>query len=275
MTLLLASAANPLLTGLTTNGTRVWFMRLSGSGARLLLLCSFVALGLPATAHARGRHAGHGSARASFTRHGGYAMRETRSATWFHSGHSRFRHYAGGGGLLQCVAFARADSGIELTGNAVAWWDNAEGIYARGLRPETGSVLSFRANGHMRLGHVAVVSDVLDSRTIEIDHSHWGSRGISHAMSVIDVSEDNDWSAVRVEVGHTGIYGGIYPTHGFIYPRPDRGERSVEAAQGREPATSRLVELAAPVRSARRVTSVSYEVAEAPGRGLDLRYAQR
>ncbi len=250
-------------------------MRLTGSGARLLLLCSVVALGLPAAAHARSRHAAQGFGRASYVRHGGYAMRETRSATWFHSAHSRLRHYAGlggasRGGVLQCVAFARADSGIELTGNAVNWWSNAEGIYARGLRPETGSVLSFRANGHMRLGHVAVVSDVLNSRTIEIDHSHWGSRGVSHAMSVIDVSEDNDWSAVRVEIGHTGTFGGIYPTHGFIYPRPDR---TAEVAPADAAGTSRLVELDAPVR---RTTRASYEVAEAPrGRALDLRYDQR
>ena len=252
-------------------------MRLSSSGARLLLLCSAVALGLPTAAHARGRHAVHGLGRAA-TRHGGYAMRETRSAAWFHTGYGRFRHYAGNGGasrggVLQCVAFARADSGIELSGNAVNWWDNAEGIYARGLRPETGSVLSFRANGHMRLGHVAVVRDVLDSRTIEIDHSHWGSRGVSHAMSVIDVSENNDWSAVRVEIGHTGTYGAIYPTHGFIYPRPDRGERVAAAAPSREVGPSRLVALDAP---ARRTTNASYQVAEAPaGRALDLRYEQR
>lgn len=243
-------------------------MRLSGSGARLILLCSAVALGLPAAAQARGRHSGH--AHASYARHG-YAMRGARPAAWFHGGNSRLRRYAGGGGaVLQCVAFARADSGIELTGNAVNWWDNAEGVYDRGLRPETGSVLSFRANGHMRLGHVAVVSDVVDSRTIEVDHSHWGSRGISHAMSVIDVSENNDWSAVRVEVGHTGTYGGIYPTHGFIYARPAGGER---VAQANTPVTPRLVSLEVP---ARRTTGASFEVAEAPaGRALDLTYAQR
>lgn len=245
-------------------------MRLSGSGARLLLLCSAVALGLPAAAQARGRHGGHAHAgHASYARQG-YAARGARPAAWFHTGSSRFRRYAGGGAVLQCVAFARADSGIELTGNAVNWWDNAEGVYDRGLRPETGSVLSFRANGHMRLGHVAVVSDVIDSRTIEIDHSHWGSRGISHAMSVIDVSENNDWSAVRVEVGHTGTYGGIYPTHGFIYARPaGGGERTAQA----ETVTPRLVSLETPARAA---TGRSFEVAEAPaGRGLDLTYAQR
>ncbi|MGI4976363.1 MAG: CHAP domain-containing protein [Janthinobacterium lividum] len=242
-------------------------MRLSGSGARLLLLCSAVALGLPAAAQARGRHTGY--AHASYARHG-TAMRGARPAAWLHAGHARFRRYAGGGAVLQCVAFAREDSGIELTGNAVNWWDNAEGVYDRGLRPETGSVLSFRANGHMRLGHVAVVSDVLDSRTIEIDHSHWGSRGISHAMSVIDVSENNDWSAVRVEVGHTGTYGGIYPTHGFIYARPAGGERVAQASTA---VTPRLVSLETP---ARRTTDASFEVAEAPaGRALDLTYAQR
>lgn len=246
-------------------------MRLSGSGARLLLLCSAVALGLPAAAQARGRHAGHAHAgRTSFARTG-YAAHGVRPAAWFHGSHSRFRRYAGGGAVLQCVAFAREDSGIELTGNAVNWWDNAEGVYDRGLRPETGSVLSFRANGHMRLGHVAVVSDVINSRTIEIDHSHWGSRGISHAMSVIDVSENNDWSAVRVEVGHTGTYGGIYPTHGFIYPRPAGSERTAQA----ETVTPRLVSLETPARAA---SSPSFEVAEAPparGHGLDLTYAQR
>lgn len=242
-------------------------MRLSGSGVRLLLLCSAVALGLPAAAQARGRHVGY--AHASYGRHG-YAMRGVRPAAWFHGGHSRLRRYAGGGAVLQCVAFAREDSGIELTGNAVNWWDNAEGVYDRGLRPETGSVLSFRANGHMRLGHVAVVSDVLDSRTIEVDHSHWGSRGISHAMSVIDVSENNDWSAVRVEVGHTGTYGGIYPTHGFIYARPAGGERTAEAGTA---VTPRMVSLEAP---ARRTRGASFEVAEAPaGRALNLTFAQR
>lgn len=241
-------------------------MRLTGSGARLLLICSVVALTLPAAAQARGRHASYG--RASYARHGGYGygMREARAATWYHSGRARFRRIASGGAVLQCVAFARADSGIELTGNAVNWWDNAEGVYARGLRPETGSVLSFRANGHMRLGHVAVVSDVIDGRTIVVDHSHWGSRGVSHAMSVIDVSENNDWSAVRVEIGHTGTYGAIYPTHGFIYARPAGGERTADAA------APRMAALEAP---AHRTMAVSYEVAEAPGRALDLTYGRR
>lgn len=141
--------------------------------------------------------------------------------------------YSSGG--LQCVPFARAASGIELKGNAANWWDKAEGVYDRGAKPEAGSVLNFRAIGRMHLGHVAVVTAVLDSRQIEIEHANWSppgaaKGGISHNIPVIDVSADNDWSAVRVGLGHTGEYGSVYPTYGFIYDRPDRG--TMEANTG-------------------------------------------
>jgi surface antigen len=129
---------------------------------------------------------------------------------------------------LQCVPFARAASGIELKGNAVNWWDAATGVYARGQAPEAGSVLNFRATGHMRLGHVAVVTHVMSSREVEIDHANWAGPGaskggVSRGIPVIDVSENNDWSAVRVGLGHSGDYGSVYPTYGFIYDRPDNG----------------------------------------------------
>lgn len=142
--------------------------------------------------------------------------------------HSRSAAYGHSGGGIQCVTFARADSGIELSGNASSWWYNAAGIYQRGNRPEPGSVLNFRANGAMRMGHVAVVNHVIDSRTIDIDHANWGGPGavrggISRDISVVDVSPNNDWSAVRVALGHSGEYGSIYPTYGFIYNRPDSG----------------------------------------------------
>ena len=131
------------------------------------------------------------------------------------------------GGRLQCVPFARENSGIELTGNAHTWWNSAEGVYERGARPEVGSVLSFRSTGRMRLGHVAVVSNVIDSRTLGIDHANWsgpgaGYGGITRNMTVVDVSEANDWSAVRASLGD-GQFGSVYPTDGFIYDRPDRG----------------------------------------------------
>src|SRR6185437_16800754 len=56
---------------------------------------------------------------------------------------------------LQCVPFARSESGIELVGNAWTWWEQARGVYQRGHAAEPGAVLAFRANSTMRLGHVA------------------------------------------------------------------------------------------------------------------------
>jgi hypothetical protein len=135
------------------------------------------------------------------------------------------RRYARGG--LSCVPFARSDSGISVGGNAWQWWDNAAGVYARGSIPEPGSVLSFRANGRMRLGHVAVVTRVINPREVEIEHANWsevGMRGgVTRNVPVVDVSQANDWTAVRVGLGEIGRFGSIYPTYGFIYDRPDTG----------------------------------------------------
>ncbi|WP_419728643.1 CHAP domain-containing protein [Lichenicola sp.] len=144
--------------------------------------------------------------------------------------HAGYQHARRAGlPVLQCVAFARADTDIALSGNAANWWQNAEGVYARGAAPEIGSVLNFRANARMRLGHVAVVTSVVDSRTIQIDQSHWNSRGITRNVSVVDVSENNDWTAVRVGMGRDDNYGSIYPTYGFIYARPDTTGRIITA----------------------------------------------
>ncbi len=137
-------------------------------------------------------------------------------------------HYASASGL-QCVPFARAASGIALKGNAVNWWDAAAGVYQRGNRPEPGSVLNFRAIGRMRLGHVAVVTAVMGDRELEIDHANWSGlgaskSGVSRGIRVIDVSQNNDWTAVRVALGHSDEdFGSVYPTYGFIYDRPDSG----------------------------------------------------
>ncbi len=174
------------------------------------------------------------------------ATRSTMTSTVSHSapsnkGHqtllkgakAQYGHRYGGG--IQCVTFARANSTVQLAGNAANWWDAASGVYARGQQPERGSVLNFRANGHMTLGHVAVVSNVVGDREIEIDHANWagpgvGRGGISRGVRVIDVSPNNDWSAVRVSLGQSGSYGSVYPTYGFIYGRPDTGA-TVQAAQ--------------------------------------------
>lgn len=145
------------------------------------------------------------------------------------------RGYAYRGPTLQCVAFARTASNISLSGNAANWWDNAAGIYMRGQRPESGSVLAFTANGHMRLGHVAVVSRVINGREIEIDHANWAGPGsyrggVAHSVPVVDVSERNDWTAVRVGLGRSGEFGSVYPTFGFIYDQADTGVRVASVA---------------------------------------------
>jgi surface antigen len=133
-------------------------------------------------------------------------------------------HTAYHSGWMSCVPYARSESGITLAGNAWQWWDHAEGVYQRGMVPEPGSVLNFRANGRMRLGHVAVVSKVINDREIEVDHANWGGEGIMHNVPVVDVSENNDWTAVRVGLGRGDSFGSVYPTYGFIYDRPDTGK---------------------------------------------------
>jgi surface antigen len=139
---------------------------------------------------------------------------------------ARIHQYARGGGI-SCVPFARNDSGIAVSGNAWQWWDNAAGVYARGSVPEPGSVLTFRANGRMHLGHVAVVSRVINPREVEIEHANWWGPGayggVARNVPVVDVSESNDWTAVRVGLGQSGEFGSVYPTYGFIYDRPDSG----------------------------------------------------
>ena len=185
-----------------------------------------------------------------------------------HAASARRLAYVGEAPVIQCVAFAKQDAGIEISGNARDWWYNAAGVYQRGQKPEAGSVLSFRPNPRMPLGHVAVVSSIEDSRTIVIDQSHWNSRGITRDVEVKDVSEDNDWSAVRVQLGRSADFGAIYPTHGFIYPRADQDEAA--PASGRR-SDVLVVAGNATLRTQHRLAR-SFEVAEAPdhGPGLDL-----
>jgi hypothetical protein len=152
-------------------------------------------------------------------------------------------------------------SGIMVGGNAWQWWDNAAGIYARGNRPEVGSVLAFRSNARMRLGHVAVVREVVNAREISIDHANWpstvGHNGVSRDISVVDVSEANDWSAVRVELGRSGAFGSVYPTYGFIHDRADHGV--IEAS----------VHVPAPLPELNPVPSDLRPVAERPWRTFE------
>jgi surface antigen len=131
---------------------------------------------------------------------------------------------------LQCVPYARERSGVKIYGDALTWWDQAEGRYKRGHRPKPGAVMAFRPSGGMTLGHVAAVAKVIDSRTVLLDHANWspidGRRGqIERGVKAVDVSPANDWSQVRVwydplqDLGTTA-----WPVAGFIYNERDEGQ---------------------------------------------------
>jgi surface antigen len=136
----------------------------------------------------------------------------------------------------QCVTFARSFSGIQIFGDAWTWWKSATGKYAQGKTPEAGAVLVFRPHGKMTRGHVAVVSQVLTERIVQVTHANWGgSRGkVEKDVTMIDVSETGDWSKVRVWHGPTGDLGGtVYPTYGFIYQAAaSAGDAVKKAAAG-------------------------------------------
>ncbi len=138
----------------------------------------------------------------------------------------------------QCVPYARAISGVNLFGDAHTWWGQADGVYKRGSRPKIGAVMAFVPHNGMVLGHVAVVSGIIDARTITVSHANWspinGTRGqIERNVEVRDVSDTGDWSAVRVWFAPLGDLGTTaWPVRGFIYPDA--------APAGERPALPRL-----------------------------------
>lgn len=135
---------------------------------------------------------------------------------------------------LQCVPYAREVSHIELSGNAFLWWAEASGRYARGNEPVEGAVLNFRAIGRMPLGHVAVVTGVMDSRTILVTQANWVRGTITNDVIVQDVSPNNDWTQVQVELGDSSTWGAAYPTYGFIYNQPATSTVIAANGQGNE-----------------------------------------
>lgn len=130
---------------------------------------------------------------------------------------------------LQCVPFARDLSGIEIRGNAHTWWSQAAGKYSRGNAPKVGAVLSFKSTRSMPLGHVAVVTKIVNDREILISHSNWspinGRRGqIERNVKVVDVSANGDWTNVKVWYAPIRALGlRANPTNGFIYNGKDAG----------------------------------------------------
>ena len=131
---------------------------------------------------------------------------------------------------LQCVPYAREHSGINLRGDAYTWWDKAAGVYARGSDPIIGSVIVL--NGYSRhRAHVAVVRRIVSPREIRIDHANWNDDGSIYVNDpVVDVSENNDWTQVKVWNIRSGSWGTrTYHVQGFIGPGPETGSPLVAA----------------------------------------------
>lgn len=126
----------------------------------------------------------------------------------------------------QCVPFARAASGIQIFGDAWTWWNKAAGVYQRGETPRAGAVIVFARTARLPLGHVAVISRVVEARVVMVTHANWsrqnGERGHAEQdVTLTDVSPYNDWSAVKVWYRDMeGLGSTVYPTYGFIYGKP-------------------------------------------------------
>jgi len=150
--------------------------------------------------------------------HGRHYVRYASYGHHRHFASAQYHH-----SYLQCVPYAREVSHIDLSGDAFLWWAEAAGRYARGDSPVEGAVLNFRSIRRMPLGHVAVVTAVIDSRTILVTQANWIPGTITNDVTVEDVSDNNDWSQVQVELGDGEKVGASYPTYGFIYNQPDDG----------------------------------------------------
>ncbi|MCB2072413.1 MAG: CHAP domain-containing protein [Novosphingobium sp.] len=134
---------------------------------------------------------------------------------------------------LQCVPYARQLTGIQIYGDAHTWWGQAEGRYARGRTPRAGAVMAVQPHGNSRLGHVAAVRRVLDSRTLLISHANWSVPGkIEENVRAVDVSPANDWSEVRIWYGPSQSLGtSHWPLYGFIYNDKPGGRRNTAPAR--------------------------------------------
>lgn len=153
---------------------------------------------------------------------------------------------------INCAPFARELSGIALYGDAASWWDQAPGRYTRTNHPVLGAALVFTREKRLPSGHVSVVSRLVGRRQIQVTQANWVPGELDEDQLVVDVSERNDWTEVRVWWPPSGALGSHgYPTFGFIEPtRPATREELVRAtpvaarlavssAQGRPPPRAR------------------------------------
>ncbi|MDB5734236.1 MAG: hypothetical protein JWP16_1889 [Alphaproteobacteria bacterium] len=145
------------------------------------------------------------------------------------------------GDHLQCVPYARLHSSVKLYGDAYTWWQKAAGRFARGTRPREGAVMVLNNYAGPERAHVAVVRKIVSPREVRIDHANWFDDGAIYVNDpVIDVSDENNWSSVRVWNIRTGAWGGrVYPVQGFI--GPDGSDLSVPVASASQDGAANLV----------------------------------
>jgi len=147
---------------------------------------------------------------------------------------------------LQCVPFARRESGVEIYGNANTWWRQASGRYETTQAPSEGAVMVLRGYATANRGHVAVVKEVVSPRMIIVDHANWLNGGeITRDVPIMDVSEAGDWSEVRVWHVPGRHWGArTYRVQGFILNLLTEAGRA-EAAQMAQANEAREAALAA------------------------------
>lgn len=123
------------------------------------------------------------------------------------------------------VPFTRQATGIMLYGDASTWWNQAAGKYERGNVPRVGSAIAFAKTERLPVGHVAVVSRIVEKRVLILTHANWtgqnGARGHAEQdITLYDVSDRNDWSKVKVWYRDAeGLSDEIFAVSGFIYGR--------------------------------------------------------
>ena len=97
----------------------------------------------------------------------------------------------------QCVPFARAASGIQIYGNAWTWWSQADGKYERTHTPKEGAVIVFEKTKRLPMGHVAVVSRVVEKRVVMLTHANWSRQNGECPLSISNSITPTDHRSVR------------------------------------------------------------------------------
>lgn len=111
-------------------------------------------------------------------------------------------------------------SHVELPGDAWTWWDQAKGRYDRGQRPRVRAVIALPRQPSLPSGLVAVVSRIIESRVLMLDHARWPEASAEgESITLFDVSPNNDWTTIKVYQRSGATVGGrTYQVYGFIYP---------------------------------------------------------